>query len=77
MNLWLIAILIYSVLVILTFIPVFVSIVTKIKLKDAGSSTNESSILSDKSKERLEQNHSRMNGTLLFWKKQATTQAIS
>lgn len=71
MNGWIIAIITYVALAGLTFIPVMFSLLREIKLFDGGAGPEQSPILSDEAKGRLQQNHSRMLGTLGFWKKQA------
>jgi hypothetical protein len=71
MSGWLIAIIIYLSIAGLTFIPVLFSLVRKVKLFNGGVGPEDSTVLSEVAKERLKQNHSRMIGTLGFWKKQA------
>lgn len=71
MNPWLIAMLAYLALVAATFVPVVVSLLRKIRLHDGGNGPEQSPFFSDKAKARLQQNHSRLVGTLGFWKKQA------
>jgi hypothetical protein len=51
--------------------PVLVSFVRKINLFNGGAGPEESPLFSTEAKARLSQNHSRMLGTLGFWKKQA------
>ena len=71
MNPWLIAIFTYLGLAGVTFVPVFASIVRKVTLHDGGEGPEQSPLFSDEAKARLKQNHSRLLGTLGFWKKQA------
>jgi len=71
MNPWFIAVLAYLGLAGITFIPVMVSLLRKVRLHDAGDGPEKSPIFSDKAKTLLQQNHSRLLGTLGFWKLQA------
>jgi len=71
MNPWFIAMLAYLSLAAVTFVPVVVSLLRKVRLHDGGDGPEQSPIFSAKAKARLQQNHSRLIGTLGFWKKQA------
>ena len=71
MNPWFIAILVYLGLAGVTFVPVLLSLHRKVQLQDGGDGPAQSPLFSDKAKERLQQNHTRLMGTLCFWKKQA------
>jgi hypothetical protein len=71
MSRWLLAIIIYCGLAILSFLPVLVSLVRSIKLFNGGDGPEKSPLFSEEAKMRLKQNHTRMIGTLCFWKKQA------
>ena len=63
--------LIYLALAGLTFVPVLVALLHGVKLLDGGAGPEQSPVFSKEVKERLQQNHSRLVGTLGFWKKQA------
>ena len=71
MNLWLLAMLGYLGLVVITFLPVASALLRRISLHDGGDGPDESPLFSEEARARLQQNHSRLLGTLGFWKKQA------
>lgn len=71
MNPWLIAMLGYLGLAALTFLPVAAALLRKVELHDGGHGPDQSSLFADAAKARLQQNHSRLLGTLGFWKGQA------
>jgi len=71
MNPWLIAMLGYLGLVAITFLPVAAVLLRKIELHDGGPGPDQSPLFSEDAKTRLQQNHSRLLGTLSFWKKKA------
>lgn len=71
MNPWLVAMLGYLGLAALTFLPVAAGLLRKIELHDGGHGPDQSPLFSEDAKTRLQQNHSRLLGTLGFWKKQA------
>ena len=71
MNLWLFAILGYLALIAITFLPVALALLRKTSLHDGGDGPSESPLFSEEARTRLQQNHSRMLGTLGFWKKRA------
>jgi len=68
---WTIAIICYIIFSVLTFIPVVVAMLKKVKLHDGGQSFAESPHFSEESKELLQQHYSRIHGTLIFWKNKA------
>lgn len=68
---WVLGIVGYGLLAILTLLPVIVAIIRGVKLHPGGSSFEESKLFSDEARLQLAQNFSRMQGTLGFWKKQA------
>lgn len=71
MNPWLIAIVGYLGLAAVTFVPVARALLRKVELHDGGQGPDQSPLFTDDAKTRLQQNHSRLLGTLGFWKKQA------
>lgn len=71
MNPWLIAMLGYLGLAALTFVPVAAALLRKVELHDGGLGPDQSPLFTDDAKARLQQNHSRLLGTLGFWKRQA------
>lgn len=71
MNLWLLATLGYLGAAVLTFVPVALALLRRIQLHDGGDGPDESPVLSEAARIRLRQNHSRLLGTLKFWKKRA------
>ena len=71
MNLWLLATLGYLGAAALTFMPVALALFRRIPLHDGGDGPDESPLFSEDARTRLRQNHSRLLGTLEFWKKWA------
>ena len=71
MNLWLLATLGYLGVAALTFVPVASALLRRIRLHDGGDGPDESPLFSEGARTRLRQNHSRLLGTLQFWKKRA------
>ncbi|MBG1244714.1 hypothetical protein [Nostoc sp. NZL] len=72
MNTWLIASIIYISIAVITFIPTLKAIIKKVKLYPGGASFDESSYFSEEAKKSLIQHYSRLQGTLLFWKNEAS-----
>lgn len=70
-NIWLIFFITYSVIAIVTFMPVFCAIVQKVKLNPGGDSFQSSIYFSEEEKMILEQHYTRIYGTLVFWKNQS------
>ncbi len=64
---------IYVFLAVVTFIPILSIIVKGIKLHPGGISFDDSPHFSDSAKTLLKQHFSRIEGSLGFWKKKATT----
>lgn len=71
LNIWVIGILVYVALAVATAIPIVVAIVRGVVLHPGGPSFEESTLLSENAKARLNQHYKRMEGTLGFWKQQA------
>ena len=71
MNLWLLATLGYLGVAALTFVPVASALLRRIRLHDGGDGPDESPLFSEGARTRLRQNHSRLLGTLQFWKKRS------
>lgn len=71
MDLWLIAIYIYSFVAITSAIPTFIAIIKGVKLHDGGESFETSPNFSEDARLKLVQHFSRIAGTLGYWKKQA------
>ena len=71
MNLWLLATFGYLGTAALTFVPVTLALFRRIPLHDGGDGPDESPLFSEDARTRLRQNHSRLLGTLVFWKKWA------
>lgn len=71
MTLWMWLIIAYGALAILTFLPTLGALLSAVKLNGGGASFDESSF-SDAGKARLKQHYSRMQGSLAFWKREAT-----
>ena len=68
---WDIASICYFCVAAMTFIPVLRAMLRKVKLHDGGSSFSQSTHFDDEDTKRLEQNFSRIRGTLVFWKNKA------
>jgi hypothetical protein len=71
MSYWLVGIIVYIFLALITFIPTLVAIVKGVPLYPGGVSFEEALGFSDEVRKRLIQHYSRMAGTLGFWKTQA------
>lgn len=71
MNIWILAIIAYSGLALISLYPTLMAIFRKIELHDGGSSFEESTKFSDETKKEIMQQESRIRGTLHFWKKEA------
>lgn len=68
---WTIAVITYIVIATLTFIPVLVAMLRKVKMVKDEKSFPESPHFSEASKKLLIENFKRLQGTLLFWKNKA------
>ncbi|MEV4641141.1 hypothetical protein AB0J80_27745 [Actinoplanes sp. NPDC049548] len=71
MNGWVIALVAYLSLAILTFLPVLRTILKKVPLFAGGPSFEDSPHFSESCRQVLAQNFKRINGTLVFWKTRA------
>jgi hypothetical protein len=71
MKPWTIAIVCYIVVALLSFVPVLIAMLKKVKLHPGGKTFSESPHFSNDNKKLLEQHYSRLNGTLIFWKNKA------
>ncbi|AZQ38015.1 hypothetical protein EJ357_34965 [Streptomyces cyaneochromogenes] len=71
MSNWALALIIYSSLALLSFLPVLRALVAWSDLNPGGPSFNESPHFTQDGKLLLGQNYERMQGTLKFWKTQA------
>lgn len=71
MTVWAWIIVLYFALAIGTFVPTFIAMIQGVKLHPGGPSF-ESSSFSDINKKRLNDHFLRMQGTLAFWKREAT-----
>ena len=74
MTRWSALIIAYLTLAVLTFLPTLKAIISGVKLNEGGASFSDSGF-SEKAKLRLEQHFSRLQGTLAFWKREATRSA--
>ena len=70
-DIWNIATLIYLLLVFISFIPIIVAIMNKVKLHPGGKTFDESTYFELSEKKILEEHYSRIMGTLGFWKNQS------
>ena len=71
MSIWGWLICAYLALALLTFLPTLIALLSAVQLKEGGASFDQSSFSSE-AKECLSQHFSRMQGTLSFWKREAT-----
>jgi hypothetical protein len=71
MSIWAWVIAGYAVLTVATFIPTLMALLAPVKLLPGGASF-EQSTFSAEGKKRLEQHYSRLQGTLGYWKREAT-----
>jgi hypothetical protein len=74
MTIWSFSIALYLGLAFITFVPTLHALISGVKLNEGGASFKDSGF-SDKAKLRLEQHFSRLQGTLAFWKREATRNA--
>ncbi len=70
-TLWGWLIIAYAAAAILSFLPTFKALLSAVQLNEGGASFDESSF-SDASKARLKNHFSRIQGSLAFWKREAT-----
>jgi len=71
MTIWSFSIGLYLGLALITFLPTLKTLMSGVKLNEGGASFKDSGF-SEKAKVRLEQHFSRLQGTLAFWKREAT-----
>ena len=71
MNYWTIAIWIYLVVAVLSYVPILWAQFFWVKLKHGGDSFDKSTNFSPENIEILKQHYSRIMGTLVFWKNEA------
>ena len=71
MSLWSWLIASYLALALLTLLPTLTALLGGVKLNPGGASFDESTF-SNEAKEKLKRHYSRMQGTLAFWKREAT-----
>lgn len=71
MSGWAIALVVYSSMALLSFLPVLRALIKWIDLKPGGPSFGQSPHFSEEGKNLLAQNFERMQGTLKFWKTHA------
>jgi hypothetical protein len=72
LDIWKVGIVVYFVLLVVSFFPVAKALVSKIPLNPGGASFNQSIYFDKEIKELLNQHYSRIEGTLFYWKKQAS-----
>lgn len=71
MTPWTISIICYIGLALVSFIPVVIAMLKKVKLNPGGETFSESPYFSDVNKKLLQQHFTRLHGTLIFWKNKA------
>ncbi len=72
MDAWKIGVTVYLILLVVSFLPVAKALVRKVELQPGGASFNDSSYFDEEVKKLLNQHYSRIQGTLGYWKKQAS-----
>lgn len=70
-DIWSLFFILYCVLAIGSFLPVFCAIIKRVKLNPGGKSFEESLHFSENEKFMLSQHYSRIHGTLIFWKNES------
>jgi len=71
MELWTLLILAYVGVAVLTFLPIAVAVITKVKPLTAGAAKFDATGFSEDNKSQLKEHFIQIAGTLGFWKKQA------
>lgn len=71
MTPWTTSIICYIVLALVSFVPVLIALLKKVKLHPGGETFSESPYFSDSNKKLLQQHFTRLHGTLVFWKNKA------
>jgi len=71
MTPWTISIFCYIGLALLSFIPVVIAMLKKVKLHLGGETFSESPYFTNENKKLLQQHFTRLHGTLVFWKNKA------
>lgn len=71
MTPWTISIFSYIGLALVSFIPVVIAMLKKVKLHPGGETFSESPYFTDANKKLLQQHFTRLHGTLVFWKNKA------
>lgn len=68
---WKVAILMYLIIAVVSFVPVLIAILRKVALHPGGDTFRESPHFSEANKLILQQHYTRLHGTLVFWKNKA------
>jgi hypothetical protein len=71
MTPWTTSIICYIGLALVSFIPVVIAMLKKVKLHPGGETFSESPYFTDANKKLLQQHFTRLHGTLIFWKNKA------
>ncbi|MBP6183059.1 hypothetical protein [Flavobacterium sp.] len=71
MTPWTTSIICYIGLALVSFVPVVIAMLKKVKLHPGGETFSESPYFSDSNKKLLQQHFTRLHGTLVFWKNKA------
>jgi len=71
MNLWTWLILAYVGVAVLTFLPIAVAVITKVRPLTAGAAKYDATGFSEDKKSQLKEHFNQIAGTLGFWKRQA------
>lgn len=71
MTPWTVSIICYIGLALMSFIPVVIAMLKKVKLHPGGETFSESPYFSEANKKLLQQHFTRLHGTLVFWKNKA------
>jgi len=71
MTPWTTSIICYIGLALVSFVPVVIAMLKKVKLHPGGETFSESPYFTDANKKLLQQHFTRLHGTLVFWKNKA------
>jgi hypothetical protein len=71
MDFWLVTMIVYLLIALITFLPVLAAMMKKVKLKPKEGPFGGAHGIDDPMKERLNNHYSRMRGALTYWKHRA------
>ncbi|HQI04194.1 MAG TPA: DUF4231 domain-containing protein [bacterium] len=71
MDNWNISTVVYLFILFLTSIPIWIALLSKVKLHPGGTGFEDTQLFCDENKKRLVEHYSRIQGTLSYWKTKA------